>query len=230
MRVAAAVVSVIAVIASSSVHARGDAIKFSGVQEHCLQVGSVKFGPNSQWKECRLTKARWFATLDFIDMYQAQYCLSKGDDGCDRRAQLVFSNRAYKPGAGLMLQRTDPGAAEYDDPLVVQTAYGDMMELKARLPGGSVDKSYYLWRSGRWVPVDAHGWLRDLSKQLPKGTSVSAEAWPDIDSMHAQAALAGAGDRVAEVELAVANNRFTVKSVTLAEKTAKTVALAQKAE
>jgi hypothetical protein len=65
--------------------------------------------------------------------------------------------------------------------------------------------------------------LRDLSKQLPKWQSIKAGAWPDADSMSAQATLystggSGASDKVAEVELGLANDRFIVKKVTLVPK------------
>lgn len=223
MRIAFAFLLLAAVV-SSPAHARGDITKFEGVQEHCVQVGKIRFGANTKWPDCSVTKGRWFATLDFIDMYQAQYCLGKGDGECDRRALLVFGNRAYTPNAKVILQRIDPGAAKYDDPLLVQTKYGDILTLSASFPDGSVSKSYYRWRSGRWIEVEGRGWLRDLTKQLPKGETIKAqEVWPDADAMSAQATLYGAGgsgatDRVAKVELGIANDRFIVKKVALAHK------------
>jgi hypothetical protein len=222
MRIAFAFLLLAAVV-SSPVHARGDVTKFEGVQEHCVQVGKIKFGANAKWAECSVTKGRWFATLDHIDMYQAQYCLGKGDGECAERAQLVFGNRAYTPNAKVILQRTDPGASKYDDPLLIQTKYGDILTLSAHFPDASVSKSYYRWHSGRWIPVDARGWLRDLSKQLPKGQSIKTGVWPDADSMSARVTLytaggSGASGSVAEVELGIANDRFTVKKVTLAQK------------
>jgi len=208
---------------SLPVHAREDAIKFEGVQEHCVHAGKIKFGANSRFAECSVTKGRWFATLDFIDMYQAQYCLGHGDGVCDKRALLVFANRAYKPNARLMLQRIDAGTAQYEDPLVVQTKYGDILTLTARYPDGSVSKSYYRWQAGNWKPVEARAWLRELSRQLPKGETIKAEVWPDADSMSAQAVVRASGDSgahedVAEVELGLVKDRFTVKRVTLAQK------------
>lgn len=213
----------LAAVVSSPVHARGDVVKFEGVQERCVQVGKIKFGANAKWSDCSVTKGRWFATLDIPDQYQVQYCLGKGDGKCDQRALLVFSNRAYTPNATMILQRIDPGTAEYDDPLVVETKYGDILTLSARFPDGSASKSYYRWKSGRWIPVDARGWLQDLAKQLPKGQTIKAGAWPDADSMSAQATLlsaggSGASDKVADVELGLVNDRFTVKKVTLAQK------------
>jgi len=213
----------LAAVVSSPVYARGDVTKFEGVQERCVQVGKIKFGANAKWSDCSVTKGRWFATLDILDLYQVQYCLGKGDGVCDQRAFLVFANRAYTPNAKVILQRFDPGAAEYDDPLVVQTKYGDILTLSARFPDASASKSYYRWHAGRWIPIDARAWLRDLAKQLPKGQTIKAGAWPDADSMSAQATLqsaggSGASDKVAEVELAIINDRFIVKKVTLAQK------------
>jgi hypothetical protein len=134
------------------------------------------------------------ATLDFIDMYQAQYCLGKGAGECDQQAFTLFGNRAYTPNAKVMLQRIDPGATKYDDPVVIQTKYGDILALAAHLPDGSESKRYYRWQSGQWKPVKARGWLRDLAKHLPKGEVINAVAgWPNFDSMSAQATLYRAG-------------------------------------
>ena len=57
---------------------------------------------------------------------------------------------------------------------MVQTKYGDILTLSARLPDGSESKSYYRWQSGRWKPVEARGWLRELARQLPKGETIKA--------------------------------------------------------
>ena len=222
MRIALAAMLLAAVVASPA-YAGGDVTKFDGVQEHCVQVGNIKFGAKARWSDCSVTRGRWVATLDYIDMYQAQYCLGKGNGECDKRALVLFGNRAYTPNARLILQRIDPGAAEYDDPQLVQTKYGDILTLSARFPDGSVSKSYYRWKSGSWKPVESRGWLRDLSRQLPKGEAIKAEVWPDADSMSAQATLhrdggSGAGDRLADIELGIANDRFTLKKVTLAQK------------
>jgi hypothetical protein len=212
----------LAAVLSSPVHARGDAIKFEGVQEQCVQVGKIKFGAHTRFADCSVTKGRWFATLDFVDMYQARYCLGGGNGECQQRALLVFSNRAYKADAQLMLQRIDAGAAEYDDPLLIQTKYGDILTLSAQFPDGSASKSYYLWRTRRWIPVDAHAWVRDLAKRLPKGTTLAAgNAWPDIDTMSVRANLDRAGSpasEVADVELALTKERFVVKNVKLEPK------------
>jgi len=224
MRIALAGLLLSALV-SSPVYAKGDVVKFEGVQEQCVQAGKIKFGAKTKWTDCSVTRGRWVATLDFIDMYQAQYCLGKVAGECDQRAFTLFGNRAYTPNAKVMLQRIDPGATVYDDPRLVQTKYGDILTLAAHFPDGSVSKTYYRWQSGQWKPVEARGWLRDLARQLPKGEAIKASAvWPDIDSMSAQAKLYHAGgsnasDKTAKIELSVAKDRFTVKKVTLAQAT-----------
>lgn len=220
MRIALAGLMFAAVV-SSPAYARGDVVKFEGVQQHCVQAGKVKFGAKAEFSECSVTRGRWVATLDFIDMYQAQYCLGKVAGVCDQRAFLLFGNRAYTPNAKVMLQRIDPAGTEYDDPRLVQTKYGDILTMSAHLPDGSESRSYYRWQSAKWIPVESRAWLRELAKQLPKGEAVKTAVWPDIDTMSAQAKLypagASASNKTANVELAVTRDRFTVKKVTLTQ-------------
>jgi hypothetical protein len=205
-------------VVGSAVHAGGERTSFEKVQKQCVDVGDIRVGEGGRWSECSVTKARWFATNDYLDLYQVQYCLGKDAIGCDERALLVFANRAYTPQARLLLQRIDPGATEYDDPVVVLTEYGRLMMLSMRSSGAPAEKSYYLWRKDRWLAVDARSWVRDLSKRLPKGASLkTADVWPDIDTMSAEATVYRKGDagsgQVAKVELALSKERFTVKRV-----------------
>lgn len=223
IRIAFTFLLLITALVSLPVHARGDVTKFEGVQERCVQVGDIKFGVKDRWSKCSVTKGRWFATMDILDLYQVQYCLGKTEGVCDQKAFLVFANRAYTPNAKMILQRMDPGTAEYDDPLVVQTKYGDILTLSARFPDGNVTNSYYRWQSGRWIPIDARGWLRDLSKQLPKGVLAKGDAWPDADTMSVRVPLRQSGESgpssaVADVELAVAKERFVLRRVQLESK------------
>ena len=223
MRVALAGLLFAAVV-SSPAYAGSDVVKFDGLQMHCVQAGKVKFGPNAKWSDCRVTRGRWAVTLDFIDMYQAQYCLAKGVEECDQRAFTLFGNRAYTPNANVMLQRIDPAGTEYDDPRLVQTKYGDILTLGVHFADGTEAKSYYRWQSGKWLPVESRAWLKDLARQLPKGEAIkAATVWPDADSMSAHAKLYPAGgaasDKTAKIELAVSKDRFTVKNVTLSQPT-----------
>ncbi|MBI4290420.1 MAG: hypothetical protein HY661_02945 [Betaproteobacteria bacterium] len=221
IRIAFSTFLLITALVSTPVHSRSDVTKFEGVQERCVQVGKIEFGPKARWSNCSVVKGRWFATYDIVDLFQVQYCLGKGDGACDQKAFLVFANRAYTPKAKVILQRIDPGEAEYDDPLLVETKFGDILTLAARFPDGSVTKSYYRWKSGRWIPVEARGWLRELSKQLPKGVSAKGNVWPDADTMRVQVPISGesgASGAMADVELALAKDRFIVRKVQLESK------------
>ena len=221
MRIALAFM-LLTTIFPSAVHARNDITKFEGIQERCAQVGDVSFGPKGRWPACRVTNGRWLATIGIVDIYRAEYCLGKADGGCDQRALMLFANRAYTADARLLVQRIDPGATRYDDPLLVETQYGTMMVLPARIPGGAESNSYHVWRTGRWLPVESKAWLRELSMRLPKGMTAGTEAAPDIDGMRVQVPLYRSGEpagTVAEVELGLAQaskERFTVKRVKFA--------------
>jgi hypothetical protein len=223
-------------VASSPVYAHDDVakpvqtkdvIKFAGVQQNCVQTGKVKFGADAKIKDCSVTRGRWVVTLDFIDQYQAQYCLGKVDGKCTQRAFTLFGNRAYTPNTEVLLQRVDPGSTVYGDPVVMETKYGDMMTIPVRTADGKETMTYYRWspgqKKGHWVAVESRAWLRDLAKKLPKGEVVKAAmVWPDVDSMSAEAKIYRAGgaeasDKVAKVELGVSRNRFTLKKLTLTQ-------------
>ena len=207
-------------LVSTPVHAIGDLTALSIVQEDCAQVGDIAFGANQRWADCQVTRARWVATIDLVDMYQAQYCLGSGAGACDQRALLVFGNRAYTPTARLLVQRVDPGASEYEDPLVVKNDYGRILTVSARLPGGVKSSNYFLWQDGQWAPIDTQAWLQDLAKRLPPGVKARQGALPDVDTMSAKASLFRKGDAdccpsagEANVELGLENRRFALKKL-----------------
>lgn len=206
-------------------HAAGDVAPFPAVQEKCVEVGAVTLGKRGRWSHCAVTKARWMATMDFLDQYQVQYCLSMHDGGCEHRAFLVFANRAYTPDARLLIQHIDAGTLEYEDPLIVKTAYGRLLTLTAIDASGERKAVYYVWRGGRWVGLEAKGWTRQLTAQLPVGTRARPEAlWPDIDGMTVHAPLyrrdGTDAAQTARVELAVRNDRFVVKRVAVEQRPA----------
>ena len=206
----------LSVAAWMPVQARETGIKFDGVQVQCVQIEGLQFGAGKRWPECSVTKGRWFATLDFQDMYQAQYCLGRGGGDCEQRALVVFSNRAYTPLAKVILKRSDPGTAAYEDPVLVQTRYGKILTLSAKLSDGSERKSYYRWQNKGWVALEASAWLKEVARQMPKGDRVTAEASPDADTMSARVLVqsaAGSPGRVAEVQLGLVNDRFAVLQV-----------------
>lgn len=136
-----------------SVHAKSNQFEFAEVQKQCVQTGTITFGPKGRWASCHVTRGRWLATIDFTDLYQAQYCLGKDEQSCDQRAMVIFANRAYKPKAEVLLVHLDKGGTEYDDPLVVSSPDGRAMMVTTRTQNGSEAKNYYRWRSDRWMPM-----------------------------------------------------------------------------
>ncbi|MEQ1591971.1 MAG: hypothetical protein ABL892_06225 [Thiobacillaceae bacterium] len=186
---------------------------FPELQTHCVQTGSIRFGAKGRWKNCEVTRGRWFVTLDFLDQYQTQYCLGKRDKPCEQRALLVFSNRAYTPTARLLLQRVDAGNTEYDDPLVVRSAYGTVMLLTSRTPGSADTQRYYLWQADHWSALEAEAWQRELVQQLPPDSRIKSVSPLDISRMSARVVLepdAAARERVLDVPLKLSVKGFTL--------------------
>lgn len=205
-------------IVAAPAGAIGDLVAFGRIHSECVAAGGVSFGPQGRWPECAVDKARWFSTIDHTDFYQAQYCLGRGGHSCESRALLLFANRAYTPGARMLLGRIDAGSMAYADPQVLKTEQGWILLLKAQPAEGTAEYGYYLWHAERWAAIDAASWRQELKKRLPPGVSVSGSPQPDFDNMQAVAELTGADGRLAgqaEIGLALLKRRLTVTSVRL---------------
>lgn len=155
-----------AALAAPAAFALGDLTAFSRVLTECIPAGAVRFGPGAGHERCEVTKARWFSTLGFLDLYQAQYCLGGAAPGCAQRALVLYANRAYTPVARMLLQRVDPGQAQYDDPVVLETREGPVLVLGMRLPGAPRERSYYRWHGERWSPIPASRQLEALAGEV----------------------------------------------------------------
>ena len=195
--------------------ALGDLAAFAHIQDSCVNVGGLSFGPQGRWPACRVDKGRWFSTIGITDMYQAQYCLGSGG-ACTERALLLFANRAYTPGAKLLFRRLDPGDTVYADPQVWRTDDGWILALEAQRPGQPAQRSYYRWEDESWQAVDAAAWRRDLARRLAAGLALLEEPHPDLDHMSVQASAQrrtdGATGQV-DVDLCIAGSRFVIKAL-----------------
>lgn len=168
MRTLSALLLLVA-LAPLPLHAKGKPVAFAGIQKECVQVGKITFGPGGRWANCQVTRGRWVATIDFMDLYQAQYCLGKDEQTCDQRALVIFSNRAYKPTAKALLVRVDKGGTEYDDPMVVSSSNGRAMLITTRTADGAGEMTYYRWRTDRWIPMaekDGQDFFTDLPDKV----------------------------------------------------------------
>lgn len=208
-----------------------ETVPFEAVQNECKQVGGIKFGANAQWENCHVTRGRWVATIDFLDIYQAQYCLGSTPESCQQRAQVLFANRAYTPDATVLLVRLDEAGTSYADPLIVNSDNDSVMGMTSHNAAGAVTTQYYVWRTGHWVAMDAQHWQHDLQALLPKGTSArEVSVLPDLESMSAEVKLFRSSDAdccpsggIANIALGLesglgSNNekaQFTVKQVNI---------------
>ena len=210
-----------------------ETVPFEGVQHECRQVGGISFGVNGRWADCHVTRGRWVATIDFLDIYQAQYCLGNTPESCEQTAQVIFANRAYTPDATVLLTRLDEAGTSYIDPLIVNSDNDSVMSMTSRSAAGVVATEYFVWGTDHWSKMDAQNWQHDLQARLPKGTSArELSALPDLETMSAAVKLFNTKDLdccpsggVAKVTLGLntagldefhlENRQFIVKSVAI---------------
>jgi hypothetical protein len=203
-----------------------DTVIFDGVQEHCVQVGEIKFGPDAHWKNCHIARARWVSTIDLIDMYQTQYCLGNDEQSCDQRAWVLFANRAYTKDAKALIVRLDLSTTVYKDPLVIAIGDDHLMSMTSFSADGVQSTNYYIWHMDHWMPQDAKSWLPELVTKLPKGTAIRQSVLPDLESMIAKVNLFKTSDKDccptggnAIVELGFEKDNFTIKNVNFSTET-----------
>jgi hypothetical protein len=206
-----------------------ETVPFEGVQHECRQVAGIKFGANERWANCHVTRGRWVATIDFLDIYQAQYCLGKTPDSCEQRAQVLFANRAYTLDATVLLGQLDEAGTSYSDPMVVNSGDDSVMSMGSLNAAGVAASRYYVWRGNHWLEMEAQHWQHDLQAALPKGTSSRVSALPDLETMSADVTLFKSSDAdccpsggVAKVALGLASEvekvHFIVKQVNIEPK------------
>jgi hypothetical protein len=211
----------LAYLTSGSVYAAEEVIPFEGVQSSCVQVGGITFGPNGRWANCQVMRGRWVVTIDFLDMYQAQYCLGNTPDSCEQRAQVMFANHQYTKNATVLLVRLDEAGTKYDDPIVVNVGDESVMSMASHNPNDELDKRYFIWRTNHWVAMESQTWKQDLASYFPKGTSArQASIFPDLVTMSTEVSLFNTNDAdccptagMASIEFDVEAEQFKVKQV-----------------
>lgn len=130
-------------------------VAFDLIQSQCVGAGTLSRAALGDSAACAVTRGRWFSTIEHDDFYQAQYCLRATAEAakCQKRALLLFANRAYTPTARLTLERIDPAGTTYDDPQVHLTPDGYVMRLTVRPPRGAPQTTDYRWQDDRWQAV-----------------------------------------------------------------------------
>ncbi len=162
------------------------AVDFSKIQSECVQVAGLEIGNQAHWKGCRLMRAGFVGTIDLQDFYYANYCLTKVGKQCAAHAQLLFSNRAYRPEARLQSLRIDPAGTQYDAPLMIGSHEQSLLASTVYHKGQTqAELDYSVWLGVDWIRVDTKSWHQALPQQLPNGIMVrlSPHAQPDPKTM-----------------------------------------------
>ena len=201
-------------------------LAFEKIQTECVQTTAIPFGPKHHWKSCRLERAGFVATIGLQDFYFAEYCLQTSGKACDKQAQVLFRNRAYREEAFIDMARVDPAGTRYGNPLLVGSDKEALLATAVRLPKQKTDqRRYFQYLDQRWVVQTSQPWLQGLSERLPVGLSVRAsdtQALPDPETMALRLPLYKAADRDccatgghADIRLAIKGGQFTVADVQL---------------
>jgi hypothetical protein len=200
-------------------------IDFSKIQEECVSTHAVRFGPDSEWKKCRLTRTGFVATIGLIDFYYADYCLIKSGTRCERQAQVLYGNRAYRPEASVYMHRIDAAGTRYETPLLTGSDKQSILTTTAYRPGSrQAQRAYFHLATTGWTEIDSAEWKKELPDKLPAGTTarIPAGAQPDPTTMALEMPLYRKGDRVccasggrAEVSFAVEGARLAIAGVTV---------------
>jgi hypothetical protein len=114
------------------------------------------------------------------------------------------------------------GSLQYSPPQIVRNAAGTILYLPIAIDGTAHENAseYFLWDAGKWQHIEAQGWLKDLSRQMPDGLGIWKGVWPDLRTMQAEAGLyrqsdancCATGGR-ARIRFSIRSNRFVLDSV-----------------
>jgi hypothetical protein len=215
-------------------------IDFAKIQSECVQIAGLKVGSRVQWKGCRLERAGFFGTIGLLDFYFANYCLTSTGEGCAAQAQVLFSNRAYRPEAVAKSFRVDPAGTRYDDPLMIGSPDQNLLATNVHHKGKKqAELNYAVWSGTEWTGVDTVSWHQELPKQLPDGAMVrlSAHLQPDPTTLSMRLPLFQKGrsgtwvalHRDAELNFAVEGTRMVVSAMTVTKPDTSTTKLPQTA-
>jgi hypothetical protein len=215
-------------------------IDFSKIQSECVQVPGLEVGNQAQWKGCRLVRAGFVGTIGLLDFYYANYCLTKVGKRCAAQAQVLFSNRAYRPEAVARSFRVDPAGTRYGDPLMIGSPEQNLLATTAHHTGKKpVELNYSVWSGAEWASVDTHSWQQELPQQLPSGTMVrlSPHMQPDPTTLTMRLPLFQKGQRGtsiglrsdAELTFTVEGTRMVVSKMTVTNTDTNTTVLPQTA-
>ena len=181
---------------SQEVSATAGELSTSFLRQQCIEFTQVKRGDNpDDIRDCRVSGFGEFGTVDEVHYYYALYCLipneapDKGqcNDGSFNaryhrtRGLAIFIGDSSGVRVRLFLERVgEIGTLQYDPLQIVRNATGIILYLPIAMDGtGHLNASeYFLWDAGKWQPIEAQGWLKNLSQQMPTGLEIWKGVWP----------------------------------------------------
>ncbi len=192
--------------------ASAQALEFDRVHNECVQVPGLEFGPGREWSFCSLEHVAFVSTVGLSDFYATRYCLGNKAGVCERRAQILFANRAYRAEATIAHIDSADGGTEFLDPVAVISADGSELLVLSTRSLGKVERRYYTWQARRWVPIDAGKWIAEYARQLPAGHRVLQAGAPVPVTLVSTVTVSGPGQQkqVREVQLEMVGGELRV--------------------
>ena len=211
----------------------------SFLRQQCIEFTQVKRGGKpDDIRDCRVSEFGEFGRVDEVHYFYALYCLipnyapDKGqcnDDSFNAsyhrtRGLVIFVGDPSGLRVRLFLERVEReiGSLQYGPPQIVRNAAGTILYLPIAIDGTAHENAseYFLRDAGTWQPIEAQGWLKDLSRQLPAGLGIWKGVWPDLRTMQAEAGLYRQSDANccptggrARIRFSIRSSRFVLDSV-----------------
>jgi len=199
-------------VLAAPVSASGQALEFDRIHNECVQVPGLEFGAGREWAHCRLEHVAFVVTVGLNDFYATRYCLGNKAGVCERRAQILFANRAYRPEATVAHVDSADGHTEFLDPVAVISADESQLLVLSTRSQGRVERRFYTWQARRWVPINAGKWVAEYARQLPAGQRLVQADAPVPVTLVSTVTVSGPGQQkqTREVQLEMVGGELRV--------------------
>lgn len=176
---------------------------------------------------CQVTQLASFGSIDASNLHYAQYCLGEPlseqqPNRCTVSAMALFAQDQDTGMVEMFHEHAADADSYFETPFISSDTHDTLLVAPVQISGtGSFnDNDYFIYKLGRWVPMDSESWLADLSKYIPSGLEIWKGVEPNVASMTASASLYRPGDAnccpsggTALIDLMIAGNRLSIKTV-----------------
>lgn len=176
---------------------------------------------------CRLSESASFGSMDATNFHYALYCLGEplpeqGPHHCTVSGMALFAQRQDTGVVEMFHEHAADSDSYFSAPFISTDEDATLLVLPVSISGtGNFnDNDYFIRQQSHWVLMDTESWQADLNQYIPAGLEILKGVEPNIASMAASANLYRPGDAnccpsggTAVIDLGIAGNRLTVKSV-----------------